>query len=93
MHIHIYIYIYMYKHTNTLANLRAKILDFRGFDSNIILIQRGVILMSIGDFPENLSRAMFVGMMLAGRLGVIAEERSDDRGLITEQHIKQSRMS
>ena len=30
------------------ANLCTKILDFRGFDSNIILILRGGILMSIG---------------------------------------------
>ena len=34
------------------ANLRTKILDFRGFDSNIILVLRGGILMSIGYFPE-----------------------------------------
>ena len=27
--------------------------------------------MSIGDFPENLSQAMLVGMMLVGRLGVV----------------------
>ena len=34
------------------ANLRTKILDFRGFDSSIILMSRGGILMSIGHFPE-----------------------------------------
>ena len=34
------------------ANLRTKILDFRRFDSNRILIVRGGILGSIGDFPE-----------------------------------------
>ena len=34
------------------ANLPAKILDFRGFDSSRVLILRGGILMSIGDFPE-----------------------------------------
>ena len=28
-------------------------MDFRGFDSSIILILRGGILMSIGDFPES----------------------------------------
>ena len=38
------------------ANLRTKILDFRGFDSGRILILRGGILMSIGDFPESLSQ-------------------------------------
>ena len=32
------------------ANLRTEILDFGGFDSSIILIMRGGILMSIGNF-------------------------------------------
>ena len=36
------------------ANLRTNMMDFRGFDSSIILILRGGILMSIGYFPENL---------------------------------------
>ena len=34
------------------ANLRTKILDFRGFDSSIILILRDGFLMSKGDFQE-----------------------------------------
>ena len=55
------------------ANLRADILDFRGFDSSIILILRGGILMSMGDFPESLSQAILVGIMLVGRLGVMAD--------------------
>ena len=43
------------------ASLRTKILDFRGVDSSIILIFRGGILMSMGEFPGsfesgNLSR-------------------------------------
>ena len=42
------------------ANLRTKILDFRGFDSNIILILRGGILMSVGDFLEIVSQAILV---------------------------------
>ena len=39
--------------SQTAANLRSstKILDFRGFDSSRILVLRGGILMSIGDFP------------------------------------------
>ena len=45
-------------------------MDFRGFDSSIILILRGGILTSIGDFPECLSQAILVGIMLAWRLGV-----------------------
>ena len=40
------------------ANLRTRILDFGGFDSSIILILRGGILMSIGDFPESLRQAI-----------------------------------
>ena len=42
-----------------------------GFDSSIILIQRGGIPRPIGDFPDSLSQAMLVGVMLVGRLGVI----------------------
>ena len=44
--------------------------DFRGFDSSIILIQRGGTPRLIGDFPESLSQAMLVGVMLIGRLDV-----------------------
>ena len=40
----------------TAANLRTKILDFRGCDSSIISISRGGILMSIGDFREIMSQ-------------------------------------
>ena len=36
---------------NSSANFRTKILDLRGFDSNIILILRGGIIMSIGQYP------------------------------------------
>ena len=35
------------------ANLRTKILDFRGFDSSIILIVRGGIPRPVGNFPES----------------------------------------
>ena len=52
------------------ANLRTNIMDLRGFDSSRILILRGGILMSIGDFPESLSRANLAGIILEGRLGV-----------------------
>ena len=54
------------------ANLRAKILDFRGFDSSRIVILRGGILMSIGNFPESLSQAILAGRFSVGRLGVRA---------------------
>ena len=52
------------------ANPRTNIMDFRGFDSNIILILRGGILMSIRHFPESSSQAILVGILLVGRLGL-----------------------
>ena len=52
------------------ANPRTNIADFRGFASNIILIQRGGILRPIGNFLESLSQAMLVGGMVVERLGV-----------------------
>ena len=36
------------------TNLRTKIMEFRGFDSSIMLIIRGGIVMSIGNFPGSL---------------------------------------
>ena len=58
-----------FRHTHT-ANLPTNIMDFRGFDSSIIFILGGGILMSIGDFPESLSQAILVGVTLVGGLGV-----------------------
>ena len=52
------------------ANLPTNIVDFGGFASSIMLCLRGGILMSIGDFPEDSSQAMLVGIMSVGRLGV-----------------------
>ena len=43
------------------ADLRTKILDFRGFDSSRLFISRGGILRSIGNYPEVLSQAILVG--------------------------------
>ena len=51
------------------ANLRTIIVDFGEFDSRIILIERGGILMSIGDFPESLSQTMLVGCNVSRRIG------------------------
>ena len=42
------------------ANLRTATSDFRGFDSSGILILRGGILLSIGNFPEILSQQILV---------------------------------
>ena len=55
-------------------NLPTNIVDFRGFDSSIILIERGGIPKSIG-ISSSLTQAMLVGTMLVGtmlvgRLGV-----------------------
>ena len=55
------------------ANLRTKIQDSRGSDSSRILSVRGGILISIGNFPEMLSQAILVGIILVGRLGVPSE--------------------
>ena len=52
-----------------MPNLPTNTVDCRGFYSNIILILRGGILMS-RKFPESLTQAMLVGVMLVGRLGV-----------------------
>ena len=49
------------------ASLRNKILDLRGFDSSRILILRGGILRSIGDFPEIMNqRIVFCGLLVCG---------------------------
>ena len=52
------------------ANLRTKILDFRGFDSSKISMLRGEILRPIGNVPESLRRRISIGIILVGRLGV-----------------------
>ena len=57
------------------ANPPTNIADYRGFDSSVILILRGGIPRPIGDFPESLSQAMLVGIMLVGRLGVSKPEK------------------
>ena len=53
-------------------------MDFRGFDSSIILDLRGGIPRPIGNFPESLSQAILAGIILVGRLGV---RRSLRRGV------------
>ena len=70
------------------ANLCTKIPGFRGFDSSRILILRGGILMSIGNFSESLSQQIFVGIILVGRLGVaalVAVQRSRSRWHLRNQ--------
>ena len=59
-------------HVSATANLRTTILDFRGFDSSGILILRGGIPRSIGNFPECSSQGILVGMITLGRLGVVS---------------------
>ena len=57
-------------------DLPTNIAGFRGFDSSVILILRVGILRYEGIFPESLSQAMLVGVMLAGRLGVVRPSSS-----------------
>ena len=45
-------------------------MDFGGFDSSRILTLRSGIPRPIGNFPERLSQAILVGIILVGRLGV-----------------------
>ena len=59
----------MYTYIYT-ANLRTNIVDFRGFDSSIVLMLRGGIPGPIGNLPESLSQAILVGIISVGRLGV-----------------------
>ena len=49
-------------------SLPTNIVDFKGFDSSIILIQRDGIIMFTGDLPESLSQAMLVGCNVSRRL-------------------------
>ena len=70
VHIYIYTHIHTYIHSRSTANLRTKILDFRGFDARRILIVRGGIPRPIGNLLESLSRAILAGIILVGRLGV-----------------------
>ena len=58
------------------ANLPTNIVDFTGFDSSIMLNLRGGIPRPKGKFPETLNQAMLVGIMLVGRLGVVAWGKS-----------------
>ena len=46
-------------------------LDFGGFDSSRILVLRGGILRSAGNFPEILTQRISTGIVLAGRLGLL----------------------
>ena len=71
--------------THATPNLPTSIVDFRGFDSSTILNLRGEIPRPIGDFPDSLSQAMLVGILLVWRLGVCramhTPRASKDRGV------------
>ena len=56
------------KHHGT-ANLRTKILDFRGFDSSRILIE-GEEFPGPGEFPGKFESSNLIGVILVGRLGL-----------------------
>ena len=68
------------------ANLCNNTMDFRGFDSSTILILRGGIPRPIGNFPESLSQAILVGIMLVGRLGVVGVSEPVVTGAPQTQH-------
>ena len=63
-------------------DLPTNIADFRGFDSSVNLIIRADIPRPVGDFPESLTQAMLVGVMLVGRLGVLLS-------LVKQRHNRQ----
>ena len=54
-----------------MANVCAKIVDFRGFDSSRVLMLKVGILMFIGDLPETSSQRIVAGIILVGRLGAL----------------------
>ena len=58
------------------ANLRTKILDFRGFDLSRISILTGGILISIGNLLDISSQQNLAGRILVGRLGAALERRA-----------------
>ena len=60
MYIYIYIHIYAIPVT---ANLRTKILDFRGLDAGRILNSKCGILMCVGSSPKSLSQEILVGRL------------------------------
>ena len=71
------------------ANLRTNIMDFRGFDSSMILIIRAGIPRPMGNFLESLSQAILVGIMLVGRLGVsrhVQTVRLTSRARVSSMH-------
>ena len=72
------------------ANLPTNMMDLRGFDSSMILIIRGGILRTKGDFPETLSQAILAGIMLVGRLGVPKRTQYDTFSILLFYVIKHS---
>ena len=50
-------------------HLPTNIVDFRGFDSSIMLFVRGGIPRHIGDFPESLNHAILVGCNVSREIG------------------------
>ena len=61
--------------------MNIKIMEFRGFDSNIILIERGGIPRPIGISPEMFSQPIFGGIILVERLGVAQARWTGSRRL------------
>ena len=53
---------------NNTSNLPTSIVDFRGFDSSILLFSRGGVPRPTGNLPESWSQAVLARIMLVGRL-------------------------
>ena len=66
------------------------LVDFGGCDASTVLISTGGILMSIGDFPESLSRAMLVGTMSVGGLCVYHFRRCVVHRVLCISHFSQA---
>ena len=94
MYVYIYIYIFFFERHEHTANLPTNIVDLRGVESSIILIIRGGIPWPIGDFPESLSQAILVGVMLVGRLGVLDVVKRDMTNTMpcTKLHMSSGRL-
>ena len=58
------------------ACIHTKILDFRGFDSSRILILRGGILKSIGNFPDVSSQQNLSREILSREIGCTSTSQS-----------------
>ena len=74
-----YIYIYIYRERERLYIYIYICIHIRGFDSSIILILRGGIIMSIGNIREIISQRILVGRLGVQNFGIRSAGPSDAR--------------